>query len=314
MILQELAELIIAGLVSGFVGALTGLGGGTLLVPILTLFLGIPTAYSAGAALISTLATSSGSASAYVRDHVTNIRIGMSLEVGTTSGSIVGSLTANYIYSHGLLWVIYVTFGSMILASILPSSSQPDLPKPKPPDFTTRILKLYGEYYDEALGMRIRYWGIRWWLSLIIMFAAGFVSGLLGIGAGVLKVLGLDWAMNLPMKVATTTSNFMIGVTAVTSSALYWRFGYIQPTIAGATALGVLLGSISGARILVRMTNTQVRQIFLPIMAFLGIEMVLRGLYPAASTYLISTALAIIITTIVLLRRSRRVQWLIGIV
>jgi hypothetical protein len=239
----------------------------------------------------------------------------MSLEVSTTAGSIVGTLVSAYTYSHGLAWLIYVIFGAVILASILPSTHHgSELPRPRSPDLTTRLLGLEGEYYDAALGVRVRYWGIRWWLSSIIMFFAGLVSGLLGIGAGVLKVLALDWAMNLPMKVATTTSNFMIGVTAATGTSLYWYFGYIQPVVAGATTLGVLAGSIIGTRALVRAKNIQVRLVFLAILAFLGMEMLLRGLYldhllvmPITTEYLLSTIFAA--AAVALIWSRQRIGW-----
>jgi uncharacterized membrane protein YfcA len=274
-------EILVASIFAGLLGSLTGLGGGTVLVPVLTLFLGIPIAYAAGAALISTISTSSGAASAYIRDRITNIRIGMGLEIATTTGSIVGSLTVAYIYSHNLEWIVYVVFGIVILMSIIPTAQRGkyEIPDPKPPDWTTRVFKLQGSYYDDALKMEVKYWGVRWWLGELIMFFAGFISGLLGIGSGALKVLGMDWAMNLPMKVSTTTSNFMIGVTAATSSALYWHFGYIQPFIAVAAAVGVLAGSMMGTRLLVRITNRQIRWIFVTILAYFGLRMVLRGCF-----------------------------------
>ncbi len=305
--LAKYLEVVVASIFAGLLGSLTGLGGGTVLVPVLTLFLGVPVAYAAGSALISTIATSSGAASAYIRDRITNVRIGMGLEIATTSGSIVGSLTAAYIYSHGLEWIIYVVFGIVILMSIIPTAQRGkyEIPDPKPPDWTTRVFKLYGSYYDEALKMEVKYWGVRWWLGELIMFFAGFISGLLGIGSGALKVLGMDWAMNLPMKVSTTTSNFMIGVTAATGSSIYWYFGYIQPVLASATAIGVLIGAMAGTRILVRITNRQVRWIFLAILAFLGFEMLLRGLYlnkvitiPVATEYLLSLVFTGIVMSI----------------
>ena len=304
-------ELLIFSIIAGLLGSLTGLGGGTVLVPLLTLFLGIPIAYAAGASLISTIATSSGAASAYIRDRITNVRIGMGLEIATTTGSIVGSLTAAYIYSHNLAWIVYVVFGIVILTSIVPTAQRGkyEIPDPRKPDWTTRVFKLYGSYYDDALKMEVKYWGVRWWLGELIMFFAGFISGLLGIGSGALKVLGMDWAMNLPMKVSTTTSNFMIGVTAATGSALYWYFGYIQPMMAAVTAIGVLIGAMSGTKILVRITNKQVRWVFLAILAFLGMEMLLKGLYmdhiitiAVATQYLLSIIFTAIVMSILYYR------------
>jgi hypothetical protein len=174
---------------------LTGLGGATFLVPIYVLFLGMPIQYAAGASSISTIATSSGAGSAYVRDRLTNVWIGMSLEIATTSGSIVGSLAAAWVYIHRLQRVIYILFGVVLLGSIYTqvTRSRHELPDPKPPDRWTKWLQLCS---------------LRWWLGELIMFAAGVVSGLLGIVSGALKVVAMDWAMNLPIKVSTATSNF----------------------------------------------------------------------------------------------------------
>lgn len=272
--------ILIFSIMAGFLGSLTGLGGGTVLVPLLTLYIGIPIIYATGSSLISTIATSSGSASAYVKERITSVRIGISLEIATTAGSIVGSLTVAYIYSLHLEYVIYIVFGVVLLFSIYPTLKKMsgEFPPPKDPDWTTRVLKLYGEYFDPANNVTVKYWGVRWWLGLVVMFFAGFVSGLLGIGSGALKVLGMDYAMNLPMKVTTTTSNFMIGVTAATGSGIYWALGYIQPFLAAPTAIGVLVGSLIGTRVLIRMKNKRIRAVFLVILGFLGIQMILRGL------------------------------------
>ncbi|MGC9118952.1 MAG: sulfite exporter TauE/SafE family protein [Thermoproteus sp.] len=285
--LDALALFVVLALTSmaaGFMGSLTGLGGATFLVPIYVLFIGIPIQYAAGASLISTIATSSGAGSAYLRDRVTNVRIGMSLEIATTSGSIVGSLAAAWVYAHNLQHAIYVIFGIVLLGSIYTqiTRSKFELPEPKPPDRWTKWLQLYGRYYDPALGREVDYHGVRWWLGELIMFVAGVISGLLGIGSGALKVLGMDWAMNLPMKVSTTTSNFMIGVTAATGSSIYWFFGYIQPYFAAVTAIGVLAGSFVGSKVLLKLRNVTIRYIFMAILAILGVQMLLRGLglYP----------------------------------
>ncbi|BCU69362.1 sulfite exporter TauE/SafE family protein [Stygiolobus caldivivus] len=278
--LEFFIAIILVSALSGILGSLTGLGGATFLVPIYTLYMGIPIVYASGASLISTIATSSGAASAYIKDRITNIRIGMGLEIATTSGSIAGSLTVAYIYSHHLQFIIYIIFGIVLLSQVYVQliKSKFELPKPVKPDWTTKVFGLYGKYYDAALHKQVEYIGIRWWLGEIIMFFAGFISGLLGIGSGALKVLGMDWAMNLPMKVSTTTSNFMIGVTAATGSSIYWLFGYIQPFLAAGTAVGVLIGAYIGTKILVRITNKTIRYIFTAILIFLGIQMVLRGL------------------------------------
>jgi len=272
-------SMFLSSIIAGFIGSLTGLGGATVLVPIYTLFLSIPLEYATGASLISTIATSSGAASAYVKDRITNIRIGMSLEIATTAGAIVGSLVAHYVYEHSLEFILFIIFGVVLLTSVYQQLKKAslELPKEMKPDWTTKVFQLYGKYYDQALNREVEYYGVRWWLGEIIMFFAGMISGLLGIGSGALKVIGMDWAMNLPIKVSTTTSNFMIGVTAATSSSLYWIFGYIQPVMAGITAIGVLIGSYIGSRILPKIRNVRLRLIFIIILVFLGIDMIIRG-------------------------------------
>jgi len=278
--LLRFTEIMIAGVFAGILGALAGLGGGVVLTPVLTLFLGIPIIYATGSSLVSTISTSAGSASVYVRKRLANDRIGISLVTATTTGAIIGSLTANYVYTHHLTWIIYVIFGLILVTSIIPTvqRSTCELPPPRDPDWTTRVFRLYGVCYDPALRTWYKYWGVRWWLGWLLMLFAGFISGLLGIGSGALKVLAMDWGMNLPMKVSTTTSNFMIGVTAATSSSLYWFFGYISPFIATCTAIGVLLGSRIGTRILMHVTNRQIRWVFVAILSYLGFRMILRGL------------------------------------
>ena len=277
----EFLLIVFAGIVAGLLGSLTGLGGGTVLVPVLTLFYGIPIIFAAGASLVSTIATSSGSASSYVKSKIANIKVGLGLEIATTLGAIVGSLALVYVHNIGIVWVIYVIFGIVLLGSLIPTISK--MAKGpyqiRPADWTTKFFQLTGIYHDARTGTDIPYNGIRWWLGEIIMFFAGVLSGLLGIGSGVMNVLGMDWAMALPLKVTTTTSNFMIGITAAAGSSIYWFEGYVQPFIAAATAIGVLVGSFFGAKLLVKMSSTNVRWLFFWILAFLGFEMVFKGLY-----------------------------------
>lgn len=280
-IILRFLSIVFGGFLAGFLGSLTGLGGGSVLVPILTLFYSIPIIFATGASLISTIATSAGSASAYTREKITNIKIGIGLEIATTFGAIVGSLMAVYVYSNQFSWIIYVIFGIVLLLSLIPTilKGRYEIPPLMKPDWSTRVLQLKGIYYDARLKKDVEYHGVRWWLGELVMFFAGVISGLLGIGSGALKVLGMDWAMNLPMKVTTTTSNFMIGITAATGSSIYWYEGYIQLFIASATAIGVIIGAFLGAKILVRITNRNVRWIFFAILSFLGLEMVMKGLY-----------------------------------
>lgn len=292
-------SIVAGGIAAGTIGSLTGLGGATVLVPLLSLFYGIPIIYATGASLVSTIATSAGSASAYTREKITNVKIGIGLEIATTAGAIVGSLTAVYINNNNYSWVIYLVFGIVLLASLLPTIQRGKFeePIPRKADWTTKLFQLAGSYYDKRLKKKISYEGVRWWLAEFIMFFAGVISGLLGIGSGALKVLGMDWAMNLPMKVTTTTSNFMIGITAATGSSIYWYNGYIQIFIAAATALGVLIGSFIGAKILVKITNKNIRWIFFALLSFLGIEMLLRG-FQKGSILNISPTLAVGISSV----------------
>jgi uncharacterized membrane protein YfcA len=249
-------------------------------VPVYTLVLGVPIEYATGASLVSTIATSLDTSVAYVRDRITNVRVGMSLEVATSLGALTGSLAVALIYSLGLQRLVYVVFGAVLLLSSY--TQMKVLTKARrarpPPDLCTKRLRLYGRYYDALEGREVEYYGVRWWLGALVMFSAGVVSGFLGIG-GALKVLAMDWAMALPIKVSAATSNFMIGVTAATSSAVYWTHGYILPFLASATALGVLLGAFAGSRILPRLKSRSVRLIFTAILIILGLQMILRRVW-----------------------------------
>ena len=279
LVLVYFIALLLAGFAAGIVGAMSGLGGGVVIIPILTLLLGIPLEYAAGASLISTIATSSGAASAYVKDKLANIKIGMSLEIATTLGAIIGSLLAAYAYANGLSKWLFVLFGVVLLLSLYPTYKEYMKVRRKRinRDWSTELFQLSGSYYDKAKKRTIRYSGYRWWLGEAIMGCAGLISGLLGIGSGVLKVMGMDWGMRLPMKVTTSTSNFMIGVTAVTGGAIYWALGYIQPFMVAPVVIGILFGAYCGSKILQKTPGRSVRLLFLILLAIIGIEMVLRG-------------------------------------
>ncbi len=273
------ALLLIIGIVAGIIGSLSGLGGGVVVVPALTILLGVPIEYAAGASLISTIATSSGAASRYIKDGLSNLKIGMSLEIATTLGAIVGSLIAAYIYAMGLFQVIFIVFGIVLLSSLVPTFIEYKKKRRSRMnvDWTTKTFQLEGRYYDRARGRTIRYSGFRWWFGEAVMGIAGIMSGLLGIGSGVLKVIAMDWGMKLPMKVTTSTSNFMIGVTAAAGSAVYWALGYIQPFLLAPVVLGILAGSYYGAHALNKTKGPRIRELFLVILAVAGIEMILRG-------------------------------------
>lgn len=273
--------LALSSLAAGFVGSLLGLGGGVIIVPVLTLAFGVPPILAIGASIVSVIATSSGSASTYVKDKVTNLRIGMFLEIATTTGAITGAILTLSIEKANLENVIYVVFGIVLLFSVLPLVKQigEELPpKDVKPDEISKRLELNGEYYDRVLATDVRYSATRSPLALGIMYVAGMISGLLGIGSGVLKVIAMDVGMKLPMKVSSTTSNFMIGVTAAASTGIFYLGGDINPFIAAPVVIGVVLGSLLGTRALMRLTNKSVRRLFIPVLVVLAIEMLIHGI------------------------------------
>ena len=269
--------LIFGGsIAAGVLGSLVGLGGGVLIVPLLTLAFGLPIYFAIGASIISVIATSSGAAAAYVRDHLTNLRVGMFLELGTTIGAITGAFLAVLLVPN----LLFVLFGVILLISAVPLLFKigEELPKGVKNDRLARWLGLSGTYPDQRMGRQVPYQVTRTPLGLAMMYVAGIISGLLGIGSGSFKVLALDTAMRLPMKVSTTTSNFMIGVTAAASAGIYFSRGDIPPLIAAPVALGVLLGAFIGSHLLTRLSNKTLRLIFLPVLAIIAIQMVMRGL------------------------------------
>ena len=269
--------LIFGGsIAAGVLGSLVGLGGGVLIVPLLTLAFGLPIYFAIGASIISVIATSSGAAAAYVRDHLTNLRVGMFLELGTTIGAITGAFLAGLLVPN----LLFVLFGSILLVSAIPLLFKigEELPKGVKNDRLARWLSLSGKYPDQRMGRQVPYEVTRTPLGLAMMYVAGIISGLLGIGSGSFKVLALDTAMRLPMKVSTTTSNFMIGVTAAASAGIYFSRGDIPPLIAAPVALGVLLGAFIGSHLLTRLSNKTLRLIFLPVLAIIAFQMIMRGL------------------------------------
>jgi uncharacterized protein len=272
-----IALLIFAGSVlAGVLGSLIGLGGGVLIVPLLSLGFGLPIYFAIGASIISVIATSIGAAAAYVRDHMTNLRIGMFLELATTTGAITGAFLAGLLAPN----LLFVLFGVILLLSTLPQVFKigEELPQGVKNDRLANWLHLSSTYPDQHLERDVTYQVTRTPLGLAMMYVAGITSGLLGIGSGTFKVLALDTIMRLPMKVSTTTSNFMIGVTAAASAGIYFLRGDVPPLVAAPVALGVLLGAFLGTRLMSRLSNKPLRLIFLPIMAVIALEMVLRGL------------------------------------
>jgi len=257
---------------AGLLGALTGLGGGAVLVPLLALGFGVNIRYAMGASLVSVIATSSGAAAAYVREGYSNIRIGMFLEIATTIGALVGAYLATKVSTPA----IGTVFGLMLLYSAFVSGrNQPEHPVVRRPDLMAAKLRMPGTY-PTAEGPR-PYNVASLASGFSLMFGAGTLSGLLGIGSGAVKVLALDQAMKLPFKVSTTTSNFMIGVTAAASAGIYLHRGYIAPGLAMPVMLGVLAGSLLGAKILLRARTQWLRRIFALVIIALGIQMIYKA-------------------------------------
>lgn len=268
--------MFLISIIAGLFGSLLGLGGGIIVVPALTLLFGIDIRYAIGASIVSVIATSSGAAAAYVREHLTNMRVGMLLEVGTTAGAVSGA------YLGGLIspkW-LYITF-SLVLAYSAWSMLRRRVDHsnlPVRPDRLADRLRLHGSYYDESLGRVVDYRVTHAWVGLAPMYLAGIISGLLGVGGGVMKVPVMDLVMRLPIKVSTATSNFMIGVTAAASAGVYFSRGDIDPFIAGPVATGIVFGAITGSRLLGKLQNRTIRVAFVLVLFFVAAQMMLKGL------------------------------------
>ena len=272
----SLLFIALSSVFAGFVGALAGLGGGVFIVPILTLIFHVSFATAIGASIVSVIATSSGAAAAYVRDRMTNLRVGMFLEIATTTGAVCGALISSMLNDT----VLFVVFGIVLLISAIPLVARlgEELPRDVQNHKWAAGLKLPGTYSDRRTHQDIPYHVAHVRIGFGMMYVAGLISGLLGIGSGTFKVLAMDTAMRLPMKVSTTTSNFMIGVTAAASAGIFFQRGDIDPLIAAPVALGVLGGSMLGAKTLNRMSNVHLKKVFVPMILLVAISMLARGL------------------------------------
>lgn len=268
--------ILLSACAAGLLGSLVGLGGGVLIIPLLTLGFGVPIQYAIGTSIIAVIATSSGAAASYVQDHLTNLRLGMFLEIATTLGAISGALLTGLLAPN----LLFVIFGVILLISVIPLVFKlgEELPPVVKNDRWANWLRLSGSYPDKHLGREVSYQVTRTPYGMGMMYVAGVISGLLGIGSGTFKVLAMDMIMRLPLKVSTTTSNFMIGVTAAASAGIYFLRGDIPPLIAAPVALGILSGAMLGSRLLMRLSNRTLRLIFIPIMALIALEMMLHGL------------------------------------
>ncbi|MDQ2839685.1 MAG: sulfite exporter TauE/SafE family protein [Acidobacteriota bacterium] len=278
MTVAEFTPIVFAAAVSaGFLGSLTGLGGGVIVTPVLTLFLHVDLRYAIGASLVSVIATSSGAAAAYVREGFSNIRIGMLLEIATTLGALFGAFLGTHISTR----ILSVAFGLILLQAAWQTART--LKEPKhliKPDPLGEKLRLNSSYHtregEEFYAVR------RVKTGFGMMFGAGTISGLLGIGSGSLKVIAMDQAMQIPFKVSTATSNFMIGVTAAASASIYLSRGYVSPPIAMPVMLGVLGGSVLGTRYLSRLSVPLLRRVFAVVVGVIAVQMIVNGIRGAA--------------------------------
>ncbi len=265
--------LLLGSYFAGLLGSLTGLGGGVVIIPLLTLLLHVDIHYAIGASLVSVIATSSGSAAAYVKEGITNIRLGMFLEIATTTGAFAGAILAIYLPTQ----FIAILFGVILISAAATSLRKKAEQITHQKTFLTEKLKLGGNYPVD--GELVDYEVSNVAGGFFMMLFAGVISGLLGIGSGALKVLAMDGVMRIPFKVSTTTSNFMIGVTAAASAVVYLQRGYIHPGIAMPVVIGVLFGAISGSKILVNTKSSAwLRWTFAIVVTFLAIQMIYNGI------------------------------------
>ncbi|QGN21724.1 sulfite exporter TauE/SafE family protein [Elizabethkingia anophelis] len=264
--------LLVGAYMAGFLGSLTGLGGGVIIIPLLTLVFHVDIRYAIGAALLASIATSSGAASAYVKEGITNIRLGMFLEIATTIGAVIGAFIAIYMPTNA----IAVIFGVVLIFSAAMTVRKKHEAKFTKGSKLSEKLKLNSTY--PVNGEKVSYQLTNVAGGFSLMTLAGVLSGLLGIGSGSLKVLAMDSTMKIPFKVSTTTSNFMIGVTAAASAVVYLQRGYMDPGIAFPVVLGVLAGALTGAKILPKINPKILRIIFAVAITAVAIEMIINGI------------------------------------
>jgi uncharacterized protein len=267
---------LLGSFVAGLVGCLLGLGGGIIIIPVLTLWLHVNIRYAIGASIVSVIATSSGAAATYVRERLANLRVAMVLELATTTGALSGALLAGHIGTRALYLIFggVMAYSSVMMFRKMGGGGEDRSRRPAP--WADR-LRLHSSYYDEFLGKEIAYRVVSTRIGLVLMYVAGIVSGLLGIGSGALKVPAMDLAMGLPVKVSTATSNFMIGVTAAASAGIYFTRGDIDPFVAAPVAVGVLLGAATGSRWLGRLRSNTIRAVFVIVLLYVSAEMLLKG-------------------------------------
>ncbi len=275
--MNQLLLLLITGLGAGILGAIMGIGGGMIVTPVLTIVMGLPIQYAIAASVIAVIATSSGSTIAYLHDEMLNLRVAMFLEIATTVGAVVGAVVSGLVNAKFLYWL----FGALLLFSsynmVRKLLGKKDAAPAKTNDALAEKLRLSGSYYDKAALTQVEYDVTNVPGGFAMMFGAGIASGLLGIGSGAFKVIAMDTIMKMPLKPSSATSNLMMGVTAAASATVYFFNGSLQPQIAGPLALGILVGALVGSRIMQVLPTRVLRMIFIPIVAYMGLQMFLKG-------------------------------------
>lgn len=264
--------LMLISISAGFLGSLLGLGGGIIVVPALTLLFNVDIRYAVAASLISIIATSSGAAASFLKDHLTNLRVAVLLEIGTVAGAMTGFLISSSIRSS---WLYLLFGGFLFFSSVMMFRKKSDSRATENHPWAEK-LKLAGSFPSEK-GEMIHYKVANVPIGLFAMYFAGILSALLGIGSGIFKVMAMDGAMKLPMKVSSATSNFMIGVTATASAGAYFLKGDIRPEIAAPVAIGIIIGSWIGAKVMTRMPASQIRKIFVVVLVIVSIQMMMKG-------------------------------------
>ncbi len=267
--------IFLVSIVAGFVGALFGLGGGVLIIPFLTLVEGVPVPLAVGASIVSVVSTSSASAATYVQDHLTNLRLGMFLEIGTVAGAITGAFVSVFLPPSAL----FILFGIILLyaTTVMIRARGIDFPANVRPDKTSRILALGSQYEDHSLNRIVKYEVTRTPLTVFIGYFAGIVSGLLGVGGGIINVPTMNLVSKVPVKVASATSNFMIGVTAAASASVYLLRGDVHPLLAAPLIIGVAGGALLGTKVLKVTPPTRVKVAFGILLAAISLLMILKG-------------------------------------
>jgi uncharacterized membrane protein YfcA len=275
--MHELLLLVLTGLGAGILGAIMGIGGGMIITPVLTIVMGLPIQYAIAASVIAVIATSSGATIAYLRDEMLNLRVAMFLEIATTVGAVVGAIVSGLVNTKFLYWL----FGALLLFSsynmVRKLIGKKDAAPAETNDKIATKLRLNGSYYDKAALKEVDYSVTNVPGGFAMMFGAGIASGLLGIGSGAFKVIAMDTIMHMPLKPSSATSNLMMGVTAAASATVYFFNGSLQPQIAGPLAIGILIGALIGSRIMQVLPTRVLRMIFIPIVAYMGLQMFLKG-------------------------------------